>query len=129
MSPELLTAIGGLLLAIVAVANSVFTRRKIDKELAIAKEKLAIEKPLIRSQETRNIGQTYGELVDNLQEQVRDGQEQIKEVKDENELLRNKMTEMRLEFELKLSQAFERISVLEEENAILRGSKQEQESF
>lgn len=123
MTPEMLAAVSGLVLAIVAVANSFFSSRKFNRELELAAKKFANERPLLKSQETLNIGMTYEGLVNQYQERVREVESQIKEVEAENKLLHEKIRQMRLEFDLKLSQALERIEVLEEENELLRGGR------
>ena len=84
-------AVGAILTAIVAVINSFSTSRKSKGDAAAA------------------ISQGYSGLVD-------DYQEQLKTLKEDNAFLQGKVKELRsevLELQLKLSQALERISVLE----------------
>lgn len=94
-----LLAIGAIVTAIVAVINSFSTSRKSKGDAAAS------------------ISQGYGGLIDDYQEQLRT-------LKEDNALLQDKVTKLRsevLELQLKLSQALERISVLEGENEVLQG--------
>jgi TolA-binding protein len=94
-----LLAIAAIVTAIVAVINSLSQGRK------------------LRSDETVNIGKSYKDLIDEYQEQLRELKEEIRSLRDKAAQDRNRI----LGLELRLSQALERISVLEGENASLRG--------
>ena len=107
-SPELLIAAASMLTAIVAVFRS-FSQSRKDKNDA-----------------TLTITQSYSGLID-------DYQEQLKEVKEDNNAFRKRIKSLEekaerdrqhiLKLELQLSQAFERISVLEGENETLKASR------
>jgi SMC interacting uncharacterized protein involved in chromosome segregation len=98
LSSELLLAIAAIITAMVAVARS-FSQGKF------------------------NVVQSYGSLVDDYQQQIKEVKEDNSTLKERIKTLEQKAVEDRqrtLELELQLSQALERISVLEGENEALR---------
>ena len=105
LSPELLIAVASMLTAMIAVFRSLSLGYKDKSEAALA------------------ISQGYGGLVEDYQQQLKEfkddnakSQERIKILEDAAKRDGKKI----LELELKLSQALERIAVLEGENESLR---------
>jgi phage shock protein A len=105
LSSELLLALAAIVTAIVAVFRSFSQSRT------------------ARSNEILNITQSYANLVDDYQQQIGEVKGDNSTLKERIRTLEQKMAEARqhtLGLELQLSQALERISVLEGENEALR---------